>query len=328
MTEENEGYGVVTYNAPPPGQMVAVAEVRDALDAMHNLVNTVLEEGIHYGTIPGVKDKVLLKPGAEEIFKAFLCRPEFVRLPESFVGWAECSASYAYKCRAIHVVSEIVLAEGEGMCTTRETKYALRSSAPACPECGHELRKSKKAAEWYCWTKEGGCGATFALDSIDGSYGKRPATSEEWADTLNTVMKMAQKRAMVACALTLGAVSSIFTQDMDDGVIEAEPVTRRAAPTPAPTGRPPTHPPAARSPLVSALQREQMLAAMKAAELSIADVALILGCEQTRVPEAIATWIFAEKGRTVAACLGYVTTRLQAATATPEGQEPLPLEEE
>jgi hypothetical protein len=227
MTTDNPERAVIEYVPPPPGSMLPVARIKADVDAMHRMVDDILVEGVDYGIIPGVKDKVLLKPGAEKVFKMFSCRPEFIRLPESEIDYTRLFAHYAYKCRAVHAATEFVLSEGEGMCSTAESKYALRYMTPECPACGHELQRSKHDPEWYCWRKHGGCGATYPLAQFEGQTGKRAVTAEEWADTLNTVMKMAQKRAMVACALTLGAVSSIFTQDMED---EAAPA--RSVPAP------------------------------------------------------------------------------------------------
>jgi hypothetical protein len=72
-------------------------------------------------------------------------------------------------------------------------------------------------AEFYCWKKKGGCGATFPLDDDRiASQETGRVENENLPDTYNTVLKMACKRALVAAVLNGTAASDIFTQDLDD----------------------------------------------------------------------------------------------------------------
>src|SRR5207244_3788998 len=107
---------------------------------------------------------------------------------------------------------------GQGLCSTRESKYAYRNAQAKCPEClAATIFKSKYKPEFYCWKKKGGCGATFGLDDgrITGQETGR-VENENLPDTYNTVLKMACKRALVAAVLNGTAASDIFTQDLDD----------------------------------------------------------------------------------------------------------------
>ena len=219
MTTEETA--VIEYR-PPAGQMVPVEEIKAALDQMHELVKDVLIEGVHYGVQQGTDQKALKKPGAEEVFKAFLCRPEYEDMAGTGVNVAEQQCTFRYKCKAIRWDTGEILAEGIGSCSSLEKKYHLRHGSAKCPNCSKEaIIKGKfpdpqfRDGYWFCWSKKGGCGRKFALDTIDAPE-DRETTLEEWADLINTIDKMAQKRAMVACALTLGAVSAMFTQDIDE----------------------------------------------------------------------------------------------------------------
>lgn len=49
---------------------------------------------------------------------------------------------------------------------------------PACPKCKKSLRKSKDEGQgWYCWAKQGGCGATFGEDHFAGAESD---TEDNW----------------------------------------------------------------------------------------------------------------------------------------------------
>jgi len=234
MTMPETETAVIEYR-PPAGQMVPVEEVKAALEQMHQLVKDVLIEGVHYGVQQGTDQKALKKPGAEEVFKAFLCRPEYEDMAGTGVNVAEQQCTFRYKCRAIRWDTGEILAEGIGSCSSLEKKYHLRHSDRTCPTCGKATIKVSKYHDanlghksLYCFAKIGGCGAKFPAGSIP-PVEDRETTLEEWADLINTIDKMAQKRAMVACALTLGAVSAMFTQDIDEAWEEGE---YKAAETP------------------------------------------------------------------------------------------------
>jgi len=252
MTMHEADTALVEYR-PPAGQMVPVEEIKAALDQMHELVKDVLIEGVHYGVQQGTDQKALKKPGAEEVFKAFLCRPEYEDMPGTGVNVSDQQCTFRYKCRAIRWDTGEILAEGIGSCSSLEKKYHLRHSDRTCPTCGKATIKVSKFHDanlghksLYCFAKIGGCGAKFPAGAIP-AVEDRETTLEEWADLINTIDKMAQKRAMVACALTLGAVSAMFTQDIDEAweegdYKETETPTAERVPDQAPPPRRPAPP--------------------------------------------------------------------------------------
>jgi predicted RNA-binding Zn-ribbon protein involved in translation (DUF1610 family) len=161
------------------------------------------------------------------------------------------------KCILRHIPTGLVIAAGEGLCTSKERKYGVRKAMRVCPECGEpQIRRSKfppKPSDstyieggenepgWYCWKKEGGCGANYVSDDsrITGQpEGEIP--NPDLPDTWNTVLKMADKRALVAAVLNGTAASDVFTQDVEDQQAakeQAQQETRRqegAAPFPVP----------------------------------------------------------------------------------------------
>jgi hypothetical protein len=95
-------------------------------------------------------------------------------------------------------------------------------------------------AEWgggyVCHKKQGGCGTKYPETDptiIGQQIGKIPNPNP--ADEYNTVLKMANKRSLVAAVLNVTAASDIFTQDLEDTVEERPARPRPPGPEPEPT---------------------------------------------------------------------------------------------
>lgn len=177
-----------------------------------------MKPDIHYGHIPGIAKPTLLKPGAEKLNVLFRLAPSYV----SDKTWHEDGhLTVIAKCVLTHIPTGLIVAEGEGLCSTRESKYAFRQGKRTCPDCNAEaIVRSTKNSAYYCISNEGGCGHRFnfgtdkakALDGQDVSRVPNP----DLADSYNTVLKMADKRALLAAVLNGTAASDIFTQDLNE----------------------------------------------------------------------------------------------------------------
>jgi hypothetical protein len=217
-----EHEAMVARGEVSPDEVVAQREkIKQVMDA-------VMRKDVHYGEIPGVNKPTLLKPGAEVLAVTFRLAPSY-RSERTFDG---PHLTVVSRATLTHIPTGLVVAEGEGLCSTRESKYAYRGEGRMCPECGAAaIKKSKFAPRegdydgasasdppgWYCYSKVGGCGANFAADDqrIVGQETGRvenPDLPDQW----NTVLKMANKRALVAAILNGTAASDIFTQDVED----------------------------------------------------------------------------------------------------------------
>lgn len=126
------------------------------------------------------------------------------------------------------------IASGDGICSTRETKYAYRTGQRECPECHvPAIMKDNKTANggFYCWAKKDGCGAKFAADDarITEQVTGRVDNPDK-ADIENTVLKMSIKRAKSAAVCDVPMVSEIFAPD-EEGARERgrEGETQRSA---------------------------------------------------------------------------------------------------
>jgi len=221
-----------TFISPATSMDTAVQRYED----MRNFINNVLRENIDYGVIPGAGNKpTLLKPGAEKLASFFGLSAAFV-LVESQQDWTgkehngEQFFFYWYKC--ILSRGNLKIAEGEGSANSMEKKYRYRSASLICPACGNETiikGKNEYGGGWLCYAKKGGCGAKFKDgDTKIESQPRGQVLNPDLADTVNTLQKMAQKRALVAAVLIGTNASDYFTQDIEDmsfgnaGIIEAE----------------------------------------------------------------------------------------------------------
>ena len=214
--------------------------------------NRILEEGKDYGVIPGTgKDGngklTLLKPGAEKLCTVFGLAPHFdiVTRIEDWTGkdhGGEMFFYYLVKCKLYR--GDRILAEGDGSCNSWESRYRWRNANRDCPQCGQAkiIRgKAEYGGGWLCYKKTGGCGAKYADgDQAIESQPQGKVKNPDMADIVNTVLKMAEKRALISAALIATNASDSFTQDVEDAhIIDAEYEER---PTPSPRQEPPSKP--------------------------------------------------------------------------------------
>ena len=190
-----------------------MANVRAFQDAM----NSAMVEGRDWGTIAG--HKTLLKPGAETII-GILGLSDNYEVVSSINNWAEQLFHYEVRCTLKHIQTDQVVATGLGSCNSMETKYRYRIRNRTCPECHQEkIRKSRPeyGDGWYCNRNEGGCGANFYKGHLDiESQSAGRVENEYRADQVNTILKMAKKRAQIDAALSASQLSHVFTQDVDE----------------------------------------------------------------------------------------------------------------
>lgn len=178
----------------------AALEVRAQVNQLQYLMQQVLMENEHYGVVPGTRGKPTLFQSGAEKI-AFM----FKLVPRYTVTRTELGGGHReveVTCTLYHRGSDVVEGEGVGSCSTLESKYRYRN-------------------KW-----------------VNGS--KQREENPDIADTYNTVLKMAKKRALVDAVKSTTAASDIFTQDVEDlpawmqGQQPAQPAqeVRAAAPQP------------------------------------------------------------------------------------------------
>ncbi len=223
----------------------AVKRYNDLLD----FTKQIMREGKDYGTIPGVDKPSLFKPGAEKLCNFFGLTPKFVVVKET-EHWdgEEPFFYYWYKCQLWR--GNVLIAEGDGSCNSRETKYRYRwvaeDQVPSHLNRAKLLFRAGKATEPAFAIEKGETGGKYGKpaaywqafrDAIhDGvavpgkklsSTGKEMNTwtiestvyripNPEISDAVNTIQKMSQKRALVAVTLIGCNASEYYTQDIED----------------------------------------------------------------------------------------------------------------
>ncbi len=140
-----------------------------------------MRKDVDYGTIPGTPKPTLYKPGAEKLSKLFGLSVKFETVDKT-IDKAQNFAMFTYKATLTHIKSGQPIAECEASCNSQEKKY-------------------KERTVW-----------------IGKQRTKEPTPI---FDILNTLQKMAQKRAMVGGVILAVGASDFFTQDMED-IADAE----------------------------------------------------------------------------------------------------------
>lgn len=220
MTQE-----IQTTTTPVSGALT-IGDVRAQVQLIHQVMSDVMKKDEHYGIIPGTDKPTLYKAGAEKLCLTFRLDPQY---EVDQVSDGDHLTVFS-KCTIYHSPSGNRLGSGCGSCSTKESKYAYRKAYKKCPKCSNEsIFKSKDGTGWYCWTKKGGCGAQFPNgDKTIESQKEGRVPNEDIADQYNTVLKMANKRSLVAAVLNVTAASDIFTQDLDDTPLPDQPTTGTA----------------------------------------------------------------------------------------------------
>ena len=268
MTQEptNTLATIPTHALPDENQLRL--DIR-AIARFQAIVRAELRVNHDYGVIPGTGSKpTLLKPGAEKITK-LLGLADTYEIAERLEDWDRPLFRYLVKCRLISLSTGVVVSEGLGECNSMESKYRWRDAQRRCPKCQGETiirGREEYGGGWLCFAKRGGCGAKFA-DNDTAITGQRlgRVENDDIYSLVNTILKMAKKRALVDAALSAGRLSDLFTQDLEDlranagATVVGEAEETEPDPRPVPTAQTPQQTPAqgrtapqAPSPVVSA----------------------------------------------------------------------------
>jgi hypothetical protein len=213
---------------------LSAIQMREQVNLIQEVMKEVMQEGQHYGLIPGCGDKPsLLKPGAEKLMFTFRLVPDpevevFDLYHQTIAGHRE----YRVKVKIYSRGGEY-MGGGVGSCSTMEGKYRFRGgektgTGKPLPKAYWNLRNEGKIAE----AQELIGGHGFSHGKIDGAWeiceiGEK-MEHDNPADFYNTCEKMAKKRALVDATLTVTAASDIFTQDIEE-MVEVLPGAKAAA---------------------------------------------------------------------------------------------------
>ena len=204
----------------------SVEQVTQQIAQISKLMKAAMQENVHYGIIPGCEKPSLFKAGSEKLCTMFRLASHYdvaqIDLPN---GHRE----YKTKCTLTHIPTGIVWGEGEGTCSTMESRYRYRRTSSyevLDEEIPKDYREQKKA-----YRDKG-----FGCKQVDGQwlwvkYGESGREENpDIADCYNTCLKISQKRAKVGVTIECTGASDIFTQDIEDLPPEAMGHPQPAAP--------------------------------------------------------------------------------------------------
>lgn len=172
-------------------EIESIANTMNKIAQMQAVVQKTLKEGQDYGEIPGTNKPTLLKPGGEKICMLFGLNPEYEFL-QTTEDYEKEFFSYNIKC-TLHRNGQAV-AQGVGSCNSKEKKYRF-INVNEVPE--NYIGYQEEFTDFYGKKK-------FKINNTD------------ICSLVNTILKMAKKRAFIDAVLQVASLSEVFTQDLED----------------------------------------------------------------------------------------------------------------
>ncbi len=192
---------------PVGGWAVAVQEMKERMVAIQDLYQAVMKKGVDYDTIPGTKKDTLLQPGAQMLDLMIGAVPHFEEMPGCIEDWERQIFYYKIRCRLINKATGETVAEGIGSCNSRESRYSDRWVWPREVPAGMD-RDSLQKREFP--GRDGKMLVKYCIPN-DDIY-----------SLVNTVLKMAEKRAHVAATLNATGASRIFAEPDDASTVPSD----------------------------------------------------------------------------------------------------------
>lgn len=199
---------------------VEVEDVKRLANIVRALRNDVFRDGHDFGIIPGTGDKpTLLQPGMEKLMRALKLRPEYVEKSrvEDFDSGV---IFYRYECRLVEYETGLCVSTAIGSANSRESKWRYRNADRVCPNCGKGTiikGKAEYGGGWLCFAKKGGCGSKFKDgDPAIEAQAVGKVENPDIFDQMNTIDKVAQKRALGSAIKGAANVSEFFTVDLEE----------------------------------------------------------------------------------------------------------------
>ena len=266
-----------------PGFLAPVIGVQQALEAYQakkDLIDKIFKPGVDFITIPGTSKPTLSKAGAEKSTSFFGLHPVLTdaEVINDWTGKDHDGEPFFFYRRTCNLYrGDVLVASVDGSCNSWEMKYRYRwvdeSALPAGTDKATLKSQGGRVSEFAFAIEQAETSGKYgkpaeywqrfkdAIEQGNAAFVKRKTKSgkemDAWeidstvyrvinmdtADIANTVLKMADKRALVAATLIATGLSEYFTQDIEDYVTgEYSDITE---PTKAPAKEsvtPPTRP--------------------------------------------------------------------------------------
>lgn len=198
---DSQEIGLIYDEWTPESLELAIRRENAMRQVVIKYFKSAMNEGHHYYRLSEAQNTkpALSKEGALNLCSLFKVRPDEPQIIETYHD--DGHYTVRAKINLLSLKNEMVLASGDGLCSTKESKYAFRwvwaNQVPA--EVNKDTLKKK----------------TLRNNSVQYQL-----PNENLADLYNTTLKMAAKRALVDAVLKLPLVSELFTQDLDEQIAE------------------------------------------------------------------------------------------------------------
>ena len=171
--------------------MMTLDAVRTRMMELQAFIKGQMIEKEDFGVIPGTQKPTLYKPGAEKLcnFYGLVPRFDFVEKEDD---WEAGRFAYVVKCTLTHIRSDQVVSTAIGECNSWEARYRYR----------------------WLWPNQ--VIGAIPADAPKNKRGQIRVINDDPYSLRNTILKMAQKRALVAATLMATRSSGLFTQDLED----------------------------------------------------------------------------------------------------------------
>jgi hypothetical protein len=165
-----------------------IATAKHNIQMMQKAVSEVLEEGIDYGTYPGIKEPFLWDPGASKVRDFFDVYPVHKVLSQTE---KDGYLTIIMEAQLIWRKSGQMVASGVGACSMLESKYKYR---------------------WVDNPEEEGYNKNECKKKFRDGQVKYRILNPEYDELINTITKMSAKRAEVDAAQSLPGVSTAIAK--------------------------------------------------------------------------------------------------------------------
>lgn len=192
MAGEMVPYAAATVEEYRPHIVMAPDEARALDTALRENMKAVLREDVDFGVIPGTGNKpTLLKPGAEKLLQWFGFGHTMEQV-ETERGAEGNWLGVTYRCTVTKAMPDgrvVTVGTCEGYAGYDEDRFYLTAEQATAKERANAERYHRSV---------------------------KPEKCVEYRAPRNSVVKMAQKRALVGAALQATSASTLFTQDVED----------------------------------------------------------------------------------------------------------------
>lgn len=195
-------------NLPAATGQMTIATLKEQVQIIQQVLTSVMKKGTHYDALPGCGEKpVLLKPGAEKIGMVFRIGsdPEIDRETDGF------DTFFHVRARLFDQRTGNTLGYGVGDGSTAESKWAWRKAI-----CHEEFEATLETRRRIHWQQKYANGRKQFDKAGNPVCEAVEQVRQNPADIINTVLKMAVKRAEVDGIRKVTACSDVFEQDIDE----------------------------------------------------------------------------------------------------------------